>query len=79
VPGRENYPNPYYGGLRNINLSSIRGISVLTIFDEACRPVRELVLNNQSKVSLDADFPRGMYIISLNNRGRSIMTKLMVN
>ena len=73
------YPNPFFGGLLNIDLNGLTGSSVLRIFDNLGRLMKELTLNNQLKASLDLRLRPGMYVVNICNAGREITGKLQVN
>jgi arabinogalactan endo-1,4-beta-galactosidase len=73
------YPNPYSGGLLTIELKGMKGFSVLRIFDETGRVVKELTLNNQKKASMEINLPSGIYCITVINAGQVIVDKLLVN
>ncbi len=78
-PGFFVYPNPYFGGLLNIELNGLTGLSVVRIFDIAGKLMKELTLNNQPRALFDLRLLPGMYIINVNNAGREIVDKLLVN
>jgi len=73
------YPNPFFGGLLNIDLNGFSGSSVLRIYNGSGKLMREAALNNQPKASLDIRLQPGIYVINLNNDGREITGKLLVN
>jgi arabinogalactan endo-1,4-beta-galactosidase len=73
------YPNPYSGGLLNVELKGMSGLSDLKIFDMTGRIVKELTLNNQRKALLELDFQPGVYFIEVMNEGREILDKLVIN
>ena len=73
------YPNPYFGGLLNIHMTGFDGLSVLRIFDATGKLMKELTLDNQPKASMEMNLLPGMYVINVNNAGRDIVEKLLVN
>ncbi len=78
-PGFFVYPNPFFGGLFNIELNGLTGLSVVRIFDVTGKLMKELTLNNQPRASFDLRLLPGMYVINVNNAGREIVNKLLVN
>ncbi|MCX6287903.1 MAG: glycosyl hydrolase 53 family protein [Bacteroidetes bacterium] len=73
------YPNPFFGGLLNIDLNGLTGSSILKIFDTRGQLMKEFTLNNQPKASLDIRLLPGVYVINVNNDGRKITGKFLVN
>ena len=73
------YPNPFFGGLLNVDLNGLTGSSILRIYDVSGKLMKELALNNQPKTSLDIRLQPGIYIVNVDNEGREIVGKLLVN
>ena len=73
------YPNPFFGGSLNVALNGLTGSTIFRIFDVQGRLRKELTLNNLDKASIDVKLPQGMYLVYLNNEGREIRRKLLVN
>jgi arabinogalactan endo-1,4-beta-galactosidase len=78
-PGIFIYPNPFFGGLLNVDLNGLTGSSILRIFDTSGKMIKELTLNNQPKATMDVRLNPGLYVINVNNEGREITGKLLVN
>ena len=73
------YPNPFFGGLLNIDLKELTGSSTLRIYDDSGRILKELTVTDQSKASLDVKLQPGMYLVNVTNDGREINGRLLVN
>ncbi|MCX6283991.1 MAG: glycosyl hydrolase 53 family protein, partial [Bacteroidetes bacterium] len=78
-PGIFIYPNPFFGGLLNIDLNGLKGSSILRIFDDRGQLMKQLTLNNQQKTSVDVNLRPGIYIINVDHDGHEINGKLLVN
>lgn len=78
-PGIDVYPNPYYGGLLNIEMEGLDGLSVIKIFDVTGKMIKALTLDNQPKASFEMNLLPGIYVINVNNGGKYIVEKLLVN
>jgi len=78
-PGIHLYPNPYSVGFLNIEMAGLDGLSVLRIFDVTGKLIKELTLVNQPKALIEMRLLPGMYVINVNNAGRDIAEKLLVN
>jgi arabinogalactan endo-1,4-beta-galactosidase len=78
-PGINVYPNPYFGGLLNIEMTGMDGLIEVRIFDVTGKLMKELTLDSQPKASIDIKLLPGMYVVNVNNGGRDIVEKLLVN
>jgi hypothetical protein len=78
-PGMFMYPNPFSGGLLNVDLNGLCGSSIVRIYNGSGKLMKELTLNDQSKATVDLRLQPGIYIVAVNNSGREIHGKLMVN
>jgi arabinogalactan endo-1,4-beta-galactosidase len=78
-PGIHIYPNPGFGGLLNIDLEGLTGITILRIFDANGRLVREQTLTNQLKTSIDVSSLHGVYFVQINNHERNFSQKVILN
>ena len=78
-PGIFIYPNPYFGGLLNVDLNGLTGSSELRIFDNKGQLLKQLTLKAQNKAAIDVNLRPGIYIINVDNEGREITGKLLVN
>ena len=78
-PGIFIYPNPFFGGLLNIELNGLIGPSELRIFNTSGKMLNSLSVNNQPKTSLKVSLLPGLYFILVNNSGQEIVEKLLVN
>ncbi len=78
-PGINVYPNPYFGGLLNIEMNGMDGLSEIRIFNVTGKLMKELSLENQQKMSIEMKLLPGMYVINVNNAGRDIAERLLVN
>jgi hypothetical protein len=78
-PGIHIYPNPGFGGLLNIDLEGLTGITILRIFDANGRLVREQTLTNQQKTSIDVSSLHGVYLIHIQNHERNFIQKVILN
>jgi len=72
------YPNPFFGGLLNIDLSRLNGSPVLRIYSGNGKLMKEFTLKAQSVASLDMNLQPGMYIIDVDTEGKEIGGKLVV-
>jgi arabinogalactan endo-1,4-beta-galactosidase len=73
------YPNPNFGGLLNVELTGMKGISTLQILDVNGKIVREKKLENQPSACLDVRQLHGVYLININNQEESISQKIFIN
>jgi arabinogalactan endo-1,4-beta-galactosidase len=73
------FPNPNYNGLLNIELTGFSGLTKLQIFDINGNMVREQILENQARASLDVSLLHGIYVITINNREYKFSEKLVIN
>ena len=78
-PGIFIYPNPFFGGVLNVDLNGLTGPSVLRIFDEQGRVIKQLTLDNKPKASMDLNLDPGIYMIDVNTGLKDIRGKLLVN
>ena len=78
-PGIFIYPNPYFGGLLNVDLNGLNGSSELRIFNDKGQLMKQLTLNNQHKAAIDINLRPGIYIINVDHDGREFTGKLLVN
>jgi arabinogalactan endo-1,4-beta-galactosidase len=78
-PGIFIYPNPFFGGLLNVDLNGLTGPSVLRIFNDQGWIIKELTLVNGPKASMDLKLEPGIYVIDIINSLKDIRGKLLVN
>jgi len=73
------YPNPLYEGLLNLELKNLPGFSLLRIYDLTGNLLKEKLLKDQLRTVIDLNLLPGMYVVNLQNSGREINQKLMIN
>jgi arabinogalactan endo-1,4-beta-galactosidase len=73
------YPNPFYGGRLNVELNGLTGMSELRIYNVSGKIMNCLTINNQPKTSFNLNLLPGIYFVNVNNSGRELFEKLMVN
>ncbi|MEI7492477.1 MAG: glycosyl hydrolase 53 family protein [Bacteroidota bacterium] len=78
-PGIFIYPNPCFGGLLNVDLNGLTGSSELRIFGDNGLLMKQLTLKDHNKAAIDINLRPGIYIINVDNEGREITGKLLVN
>jgi arabinogalactan endo-1,4-beta-galactosidase len=72
------YPNPSVNGLFNLEIKGTTGISFLQIYNLDGRLVKEEILDDISKVTLDLGLKEGIYILVVRNNNKKFIQKLVV-
>jgi len=73
------FPNPDSDGVLNVSLNGLSGSSVISITDMNGRLVNVQTFTDQSNALLDVRLLKGLYFISVNNKGQNMTQKIVVN
>lgn len=73
------YPNPLTKGELTVELLGMNGKSFIKISDLSGRIVHTTEVNGESKVYLSPKLLNGIYLVILENEGRVVINKLIVN
>jgi arabinogalactan endo-1,4-beta-galactosidase len=73
------FPNPNFSGLLNVDLGSLTGTSVISIYSQEGRLMREQTLNNLPCASLDVRLLHGLYLINISNCDYTYSQKIIIN
>ncbi len=73
------FPNPNFNGLLNVELPGFSGRTTLQIWDVNGKMLREQILENQPKASLDVRLLHGMYLITIHNHEHNFSQKIIIN
>jgi arabinogalactan endo-1,4-beta-galactosidase len=73
------FPNPNYNGLLNVELTGFSGLTKLQIFDVNGKLVRDQILENQVKASLDVSQLHGIYLITIINSEYNFSRKIVIH
>ncbi len=82
IPGKKGfsiYPSPVSEGILNICFNDLTGKSVISLIDMEGKLVKEQTIINQSFAAMDVRLLKGMYIVSLTNKGQNMTRKIIIN
>ena len=77
--GFKMYPNPSPGGLLNIELSDMSVSSIITVFDQNGKLMKEQQVNDHQRASIDVNFVPGIYLVNIDSGLQRSTGKLLVN
>jgi arabinogalactan endo-1,4-beta-galactosidase len=72
------HPNPYSGGVLNVEMKGFSGLNILKIVDTSGQVLNEIKLNDQIRVTLYPNLSPGIYFIRVNNGQKEYSEKLIV-
>ncbi len=73
------YPNPFFGGMLNVDLKGLSGSSILCMYNMNGKLMKELSMEGPDKASFEVKLQPGIYIVDVRNGGREFRGKLTVN
>ncbi len=79
INGFSTYPSPVSEGILNIRFNNLAGTSLVSIIDMNGKLVKEETFNNQSNAAIDVRFLKGIFIVSLTNKGQNLTRKIIIN
>ena len=77
--GFKMYPNPTPGGLLNIELNDMTVASIISVFDQNGKLMREQKVNDHQRASIDVNFVPGIYVVNIDSGLQRYTGKLLVN
>jgi len=73
------FPNPSVDGSFSIDLEEMNGITEVRIFDMQGRLIKEQTIHDNSRLEIQTDLQKGIYLIGIYNKGQNYFQKLVIS
>jgi len=73
------FPNPSVDGSFSIDLKEMNGITEVRIFDMQGRLIKEQTIHDNSRLEIQTDLQKGIYLIGIYNKGQNYFQKLVIS